>query len=146
MKAYFPSFIIIILALSLVHTGFARSELLLCQNKCEQSQWTKTDVPACCSGKIGDNHSMAQAAGHDMDTPDCPHLNCNKKITDPLPLLTTSTASPSPDKLPASAGVILSPMNQQHPTGSAVRPGHTGLSPPGFVEPPSYYLYCSLLI
>jgi len=145
MKLHISSYIVLLLALTIVHTGFAQSEFLLCQNRCEQAQQTETELPPCCIEKMGNSHSSAQAESHNMDTSGCPHVNTNKKITDPLPLLTVSTASPCPDTSPAFSGVILSPFIQRNIFTPAVHPKRSGLPPPGSTVPP-YHLHCSLLI
>ena len=145
MKQNFTTYLIILLALIVANTGFARADAQLCQTSCEYVAVNNTAPPPCCKSKKTANPVMVMA-GHDESIPsDCPHVGSSREITDTLTFISTSNPLPAPVQ-PAVLATILPPMPDIPDTrfsGYALR---AGLSPPGWKSLPVYRLNCSLLI
>ncbi len=146
MKLRPASYLAIILALFIVNTGFAQAELLLCQNKCEQSQLQKKNIPECCRDKNDADHSFVLKNDHDMSPGNCPHVDSNSKISDSLIFLACSTKVPGPPKAPTFVGTISSPLALLPDVRALSYQVRSGLSPPGLTGTPTYLLNCTFLI
>ena len=140
------SYLALLLALFIINTGFAQASLLLCQNKCEQTQLKEIEIPECCRGMKDTDDSFAQTGNHAMSPSDCPHVDSNNKVSDAPALIASSTKVPAPTKSPAFAGTVPALLVQLSDVPSRTYRTRSGLSPLNVLAPPPYRLYCSLLI
>jgi len=144
MKKNFTTFLIIVLALFIANSGFARADIRLCLTECEYSVVTKTDVPPCCKTKKTVTPVMVMPQQTDMSASDCPHFGSSREIPDPLVFAPKANTIKVPPQI-ARPAVLFTALILIPDTRFTGYHKHSGLSPPGG-SVPAYHLNCSLLI
>lgn len=145
MKRNLTSFLVILLALIIANTGFARADVQLCQAECEYSLQNQVAPPPCCKTKKTVTPILAKVDHARAISGECPHFGSNREIPDPLQF-TASTYSIAPHTQPVVFALIPTIGIDTPDTRFTGHYTRTGLSPPEIKNPPVYRLNCSLLI